>query len=155
MIVVPPEIWIKVMEGVINGFLIPKFVSLGMNASGEWINSLEGRYQNNRGEIWGRDYTYYLANGRAPGNRPPITPLISWVGHKFGISGGQARSAAFAIANKIAKEGTDYYPAGTDLLEVLNSPETINYVYRSLAVEVAPIAQQEIVRTMKKVFENA
>ncbi len=54
---------IEVMQGVINDFLKPKFISLGMNASGQWLNSLEARANNGNGEIWGMDYTYYLANG--------------------------------------------------------------------------------------------
>lgn len=127
---IPDEVIIQTMQGVINLFLIPKFVSLGMNATGQWINSLEPRAVNGVGEIWGMDYTYWLANGRKPGKAPPIAPLVSWVNAKFGIGGVEARGIAFAIAQKIKKEGTDYYPEGTDLLEILNSPDVLNYIYK-------------------------
>lgn len=123
------ELIIQTMQGVINLFLIPKFVSLGMNATGQWINSLEARSVNGNGEIWGMDYTYWLANGRKPGTAPPTSALIPWVTAKFGIGGNEARGIAFAIAQKIKKEGTEYYPEGTDLLTVLQSPEVINYIY--------------------------
>lgn len=116
------------MQGVIDNFLKPKFIELGMNSSGDWMKSLEPRAELNRGEIWGLDYTYYLVNGRAGGNRPPIAPLVRWVGYKLGLSGREATSAAFAIATKIAKEGTDYYPEGTDLIEVLKSKEVSDYI---------------------------
>lgn len=126
---IPDEVILSTMQNVIDLFLIPKFVSLGMNASGQWLNSLEPRVNNGNGEIWGMDYTYWLANGRKPGKAPPITPLINWVNAKFGIGGTEAKNIAFAIAQKIKKEGTDYYPDGTDLLNVLYSNEVINYIY--------------------------
>lgn len=117
------------MNGVIDLFLKPKFISLGMNASGQWLNTLEARVVNGNGEIWGMDYTYWLANGRKPGTAPPTSALIPWVTAKFGIGGNEARGIAFAIAQKIKREGTEYYPEGTDLLTVLQSPEVINYIY--------------------------
>lgn len=126
---IPDETIIQTMQGVIDLFLKPKFIELGMNASGQWLNSLEPRVVNGVGEIWGMDYTYWLANGRKPGKAPPITPLINWVNAKFGIGGTEAKNIAFAIAQKIKKEGTDYYPDGTDLISVLYSNEVINYIY--------------------------
>lgn len=120
------------MRGVIDNFLKPKFISLGMNATGKWLESLEARVNNGSGEIWGMDYTYWLANGRKPGTAPPISALEPWVTAKFGIGGAQARSIAFAVANKIKNEGTEYYPEGTDLLSILQSQEVLNYVYSQL-----------------------
>lgn len=123
------ELILSTMNGVIDLFLKPKFISLGMNASGQWLNTLEARVVNGNGEIWGMDYTYWLANGRKPGTAPPASALIPWVTAKFGIGGNEARGIAFAIAQKIKREGTEYYPEGTDLLTVLQSPEVINYIY--------------------------
>lgn len=123
------ELILSTMNGVIDLFLKPKFISLGMNASGQWLNTLEARVVNGNGEIWGMDYTYWLANGRKPGTAPPTSVLIPWVTAKFGIGGNEARGIAFAIAQKIKREGTEYYPEGTDLLAVLQSPEVINYIY--------------------------
>jgi len=128
----PDEVIIQTMNGVIEQFLKPKFISLGMNATGSWLNALEGRAVNGNGEIWGMDYTYFLVNGRKPGKMPPVSALLPWVNAKLGISGKEALSVAFAVATKIKNEGTSYYPEGTDLLEVLNSPECVEYVTSQL-----------------------
>lgn len=37
----------------------------------------------------------------------PIRPLQSWVEYKLGLEGNEARSVAFAISRKIAREGTE------------------------------------------------
>lgn len=147
---IPDEVIIQTMQGVVNLFLIPKFVSLGMNATGQWINSLEPRVVNGVGEIWGMDYTYWLANGRKPGKAPPIAPLVSWVNAKFGIGGAEARGIAFAIAQKIKKEGTDYYPEGTDLLEVLNSKEVLDYIYSQYGTAI----NVQINNALKKMIDG-
>jgi len=129
---VPDEEIIRVMQGVIDLFLIPKFVSLGMRATGDWINALEPRAENGNGVIYGFDYTYWLVNGRKPGKMPPVSALLPWVNAKLGISGKEALRVAFAVATKIKNEGTSYFPEGTDLLEVLNSPECVDYVTSQL-----------------------
>jgi len=152
MIIIPNEKIIEVMQGVIDNYLKPKFIELGMNASGEWLSSLEARANNGNGEIWGRDYTYYLVNGRAGGSRPPITPLVNWVGNKLGIYGKEGLSVAFAVAKKIEKEGTDYYPDGTDLLEILESTEVLNYVYGAFSVEIAGQVTATIKRNIQNTF---
>lgn len=149
------EVILDVIQGVIDDILKPKFISLGMNASGQWLNSLEARVNNNAGEIWGMDYTYYLANGRAPGKRPPITPLVQWVGHKLGYSGQQAIGVAFAVANKIAKEGTSYYPQGTDLLEVLNSDEVSEYIKDRIGKFLIRSIQVDILKRTKETLITA
>jgi hypothetical protein len=132
MISIPDESIRVTMQGVIDNFLKPKFISLGMNATGKWLNALTAEASNGIGYIKGLDYTYYLANGRAGGSMPPIAPLQTWVGAKFGIYGNEGRSIAFAVAKKIQREGTDHYPEGTDLLDVLNSREVLDYIYGNL-----------------------
>jgi hypothetical protein len=126
---IPDELILSTMQGVIDNFLKPKFISLGMNATNNWINSLTPMVVNGNGEIWGMNYTYWLVNGRAPGKRPPVSALIPWVNAKFGIGGKEAVSIAWAVAKKIEKEGTEYYPDGSDLLEILYSSEVTNYIY--------------------------
>lgn len=149
---ISPEAIVRTMRGVIDKFLIPKFMSLGMNATGDWISSLEARAYGLTGEIWGLDYTEYLVNGRAPGKRPPITPLVRWASAKFGISGQEAISTAFAVANKIAAEGTNYYPQGTDLLEILQSNQVEQYIYTELAAELNGKIQLNIVRMANEIL---
>lgn len=145
---IPDELITQTIQGVIDNFFKPKFISLGMNATGSWLNSLQARAENGNGAIYGMDYTYWLANGRKPGTAPPVSVLIPWVTAKFGVGGNEARGIAFAVAAKIKKEGTEYYPNGTDLLEVLNSPEVLNYIYsqfqEGITVEVNKILIKQL-----------
>jgi len=145
---IPEELIIETMQGVIDNFLKPKFISLGMNATGKWLESLEARSVNGNGEIWGMDYTYWLVNGRKEGKSPPVSALIPWVNAKFGVGGNQAKSIAFAVATKIKNEGTRFYPEGTDLLEVLQSKDVSEYIYskikQGMTVEINRILTRQI-----------
>lgn len=154
MITVSDEILTQTLQEVVDTFLIPKFLSLGMNASGSWINALRVEVVNGTGYIKGKDYTYYLVNGRAGGNKPPITPLISWVQQKLGKSGTEGIGIAYAIQNKIAKEGTDYYPSGTDLLEVLQSKEVTQFIYTRIGQNISGQIRSDIQRRLKNTFKN-
>lgn len=152
-LIVPEQLIIQTMNEIIELFLLPKFLELGMNATGEWRENVKGLAEPMKGIISGREYTEQLVYGRKPGKRPPIQPLERWVNAKLRIQGSQAKGIAFAIANKIAKEGTDYYPNGTDLLEVLNQPEVINYVNSKIGNYLSAQVQLEIVREAKAIFE--
>ena len=112
-----------------------------MNATGNWLDSLETEARENVGVIRGQDYSEFLARGRANGNMPPVNALIPWVNAKLGLYGSEATSAAWGIAKKIAAEGTSWYQkGGSDLLEVLESDEVISFIqgeYKNLVrVEV-------------------
>lgn len=123
----------RVLLDVVDKFLIPKFRELGMNATGEWLDSLKIEVREDGGTIRGWQYSEQLAKGREPGKRPPIAPLERWVNAKFGISGKEAKSMAFAVANKIAKEGTTWHEkGGSDLIEVLESQQVIEYLQNEL-----------------------
>jgi hypothetical protein len=47
--------------------------------------------------------------GREPGKMPPIEPIAAWAAIVLGDAG-----AAYPVAKKIAREGTDRYKAGTN-----------------------------------------
>lgn len=131
------ELIIQTMQGVIDNFLKPKFIELEMNATGQWLNTLEARAVNGNGEIWGMDYTYWLANGRAPNKETSHNSLVkfaTWMSKgnsdfKSWLAVRGLTEHGFAIAYKIGEKGTEYYPEGTDLLTVFKSPEVINYIY--------------------------
>ena len=125
MLIIETQFFENILKDVIRLYLIPKHEALGQKATGNWINKLEVQGNVIRGE----KYTEQLVYGRSPGKRPPITPIENWVNAKFGISGQQATSFAFAIANKIAKEGTSWHQkGGSDLLEVLETSEVQKYI---------------------------
>ena len=128
---IPDAKFEEILNDVIRLYLIPKHKELGMEATGEWIKSLESKGN----VIRGRKYTEQLVHGRNAGKAPPIAPIEKWVNAKFGISGKQATSFAFAISKKIAKEGTTWHQrGGSDLLEVLETQEVLNYINSKIAV---------------------
>lgn len=142
------ELYLRILQGVIDNFMIPRFMELGMDATHTWLQNIQPRVIEGVGYIYGMDYTYFLANGRAPGRRPPASALLPWVNAKFGIGGQEALSIAFAVATKIGKEGTRFYPDGTDLLEILNSNEVKQYIYtnlgQALTVEISALMVKQI-----------
>lgn len=152
---IPEQKIIEVMTGVIDKFLKPKFISLGMNATGSWLKAIEPRVVNGNGEIWGMDYTYWLANGRKGGTMPPVNALIPWVNAKFGIGGKEAIGIAWAVATKIKNEGTSYYPEGTDLLEVLNSDEVLNYIYSEFRQGITTEINKILIKQLNDNFAHA
>jgi hypothetical protein len=144
---IPDAKFEEILTEVIRLYLIPKHKALGMETTGEWINSLETKGN----VIRGRKYTEQLVYGRKPGNAPPITPLENWVKAKFGITGKEATSFAFAISKKIAKEGTTWHQrGGSDLLEVLETAEVLNYINKQIAryfqAEITLQIQRELQR---------
>ena len=115
----------RILTNVIERFLIPKFYSLGLEASGNWRAQLEVR----KSSIFGTKYTEQLVYGRQPGTFAPIQPLKEWAKIKLGLDERQALGAAFAISNTLKEKGSKIYQnGGTDLLEVLNSRQVLEYI---------------------------
>ena len=115
-----------VMEQVIDRYLIPRFLDLGMEASGEWRSALRGT---ELGVIRGRHYTVQLVNGRQPGTYTPIAPLQKWAMIKLGLDEKQALGMAFAVSKIHKEEGSKYYrQGGTTLIDILESPEVAKFI---------------------------
>lgn len=146
----------RVLREVVAKFLIPKFNENEMNATGEWLQSLEVEAtDDDKGYIRGRHYTEYLAKGRPPSDKlPPISALEKWVNVKLGVSGTEATSIAFAIAHKIKNEGTKWHQqGGTDLVEVLESPEVIAYIQNELGNILKVKISERLIRETKRIIE--
>lgn len=156
---IPDEKIIEIMQHVIDMFLIPKFISLGMNATGSWINALEPRVNNGNGEIWGMDYTQYLSKGRGPNKDQNTKAKINfavWMAKgnpefKAWLAVKGLTAYGIPIAYKIADKGNEYYPDGTDLLDVLNSPECKAYIIEQIGtfytLEISKILKKQIQQT--------
>lgn len=151
-----------VLQGVIDEFLIPKFKELNMNASGKWIASLETERRGvNEGVIRGMDYSYWLAKGRgANQDQSPegLRRWAVWAGNTFikdwvrnkGIS-----ADPIAVAMSIAKKGTSWKrKGGSDLLEVLESPEVEKYVAERFKRIITPRVAEELRRNISDAFRN-
>ena len=151
-----------VLQGVIDEFLIPKFKELDMNASGKWIASLETeRRSNTEGVIRGIDYSYWLANGRNPNQDQSPEALRAWAvwaGNTFIKDWVQAKGLTanpIAVAMSIAKKGTTWKrKGGSDLLEVLESPEVQRYVAERFKMIITPRVAEEMRRNISEAFRN-
>src|SRR5699024_3290587 len=94
--------------------LIDKYDSLDMRATGQWANELSYRIDGNKVTIRGMAYTEQLVQGRGPSDRmPPVGDIYRWMLAKRSFTGEKTMGRAWAIAKKIQKEGTSYYPDGT------------------------------------------
>lgn len=148
----------SVLQKVIDNFLLPRFHSSGyisktMKATGEWERSLEIKLGDDSGTIRGRQYSEQLAKGRAPGKRPPISVLKKWAQAKFGVGEKEATSIAWAVAKKIEKVGTQYHiQGGTDLLEVLEEPRTLQFIQEELGGILKNRLAENLIRNAQKAF---
>lgn len=95
--------------------------SKGITASGRSAQSLRIEVSDNGGKLFSEDYLKYQQTGRGPGLPPPIQSIEQWIVSK-GIrpENGDVRSFAFAIANKIAKEGTDIFKRSREGLKSID-----------------------------------
>ena len=146
----------RIMQGVVDRFLIPKFKELEMNATGEWIDSLEVKAEENVGYIRGRDYSEYLVRGRRPNQDQSTDAKRRWA---FGMANSNPQFKAWLnargltqygvqIAYKIASVGTTWYEkGGSDLLEVLESQAVIEYVQNEITPLIRFYVTNQIQRT--------
>lgn len=143
---------ILLLNEVITRFVYPFIEQHQIKNTGTFKESLDSQStKQNEVELWGIDYSNYAVSGRAGGKRPPIASLQSWVTQKFGYNGDKAKGVAYAISNKIAREGTERHRKNLDLFEVLNSQEVKTYI----TTEVTKIVNKRItlmlVDEMKKI----
>lgn len=160
MIIIPNDKIIEVMQAVIDKYLKPKFIELGMSASGDWLNALEARAELNKGEVWGMDYTVYLVRGRAPNQDQSHKALARFAvgmvhkneGFKQWLRIRGVEQYGIQIAYKIGKEGTNYYPEGTDLLEVLGSKEVSDFINKQIGDYIVSELKLNIVKRTKEIL---
>lgn len=139
----------SIMDEVVDIFLIPRFKELGMNATGDWINNAGGDSEPGKGLIMGLDYTEQLVKGQEP-TTVPIADLKRWAKAKFRLSDNAAAGVAVRVQRKIKEEGTSWYEkGGSDLLEVLEEQQTINYVMMKIGEKVTPRIQDQLLRQLR------
>lgn len=150
----------QIMQEVKDLFLIPKFNELGMDATGLWLQSLETEVRQNVGVIRGQDYTEFLARGRGPNKNQDPNAKRKWA---YGMANNNPQFMAWLsarnltqygvqIAYKIADVGTSWYPDGSDLLEVLESQECVDYVRSRVTGLMQLEVKNSFERMVKEVF---
>lgn len=124
----------------------------GYNATRRLTNSLKTDVSKTgtggiTAELSGLGHWKFVGNGRGPGKRPPLPPLIRWAKAK-GLAGtdAQAVSIASRIARNIAQEGTlDHQLGGINVFSQIiteNQPQIEDVVSAFLSDFREPIAQQ-------------
>ena len=104
----------------------------GKKVSGEFAKGLEGRYYPDGADLYG--YTYLA--GRKAGKMPPVEAIKKWIiakGIKPFKDNITTTSLAWAIAKKIAKQGTNkdyHYKIYQDVI----TPERIDEIIQKVAV---------------------
>lgn len=113
--------------------IIANSEAVGQRATGKTYDSMKVMATSEGGQLTGRKYFATLETGRKPGRRPPIAAIKEWTEAK-GIY-----ASPYAIANKIAKEGTNMYIAGgTDAIftqEIEKKVDDIKKNLRDIYVE--------------------
>ncbi|WP_312922178.1 hypothetical protein [Empedobacter brevis] len=144
---------IRIGNELVKNILIPIFDNKNIKNTGEFRESLEARSTSSTEiELWGVDYSEFAVNGRKRGKQPPVKAIEKWVQQKFGYSGDKAKNVAFAITNKIKKEGTDrHQQMSTKLVEILDSQEVKNYVTQEVTKIVNKRIQQRLIDEMKSI----
>tara|TARA_R110000850_G_scaffold7780_10_gene28530 strand:- start:805 stop:1266 length:462 start_codon:yes stop_codon:yes gene_type:complete len=126
-----------------------KHIELGQKASGKWIESLEVVVSGGKGIIYGTGYTQYLTKGRTPGARPPINPLKEWAKVKLGVSDKEALNVAFAVATKIANEGTDIYKSGgSDLVDGVITDKRVRQMFENIGKTLVTNISKDLTREL-------
>lgn len=86
-----------------------QFDDLKLNDTGKAKASLSHKVVGYRLDIEGLLRAIVMVTGRKPGKPPPFHKIRKWVESKLGLTGAEADTAAFLIARKISKKGTDIF----------------------------------------------
>lgn len=139
---------------------IAKHKDLGMEASGDWVGSVEVVMDIVGGKVLANDYTEYLVQGRGPNENQDDKAIMRWaVG--YGTKGGAiyewAKAKGFSgdnfvgMAYNIAKNGTSYYPEGTDLVDGVNTEQRQLEIFEKVGIALQAQITDSLVRAIKTV----
>lgn len=126
----------QIGQEVLEMFIIPSYEAKGHNASGELKNSFRVRSEPGKVIFSGFDYAQYLIIGRRPNKDQSPEAINNWArwygANVFGpwVSSKGLGLNPFAVAYKIAREGTKQYREGgdDDFMKVLESPQVADYL---------------------------
>ena len=92
-------------------------------SSGGLLNSIRCEYDETQGAflLYMADYYKNVDEGRQPGKYVPIGPLERWANLRLGLSGKEAKSAAFGISKNIYKFGIAPSYFYTNAVEAMES----------------------------------
>lgn len=130
---------LKYEIGLLLDDLKKAYDASGKKVSGEFGKGLTDEYKSTATSITGTIVGYTYLAGRMGGKMPPVKAIEEWVKKKgiFNVTGKAATSLAWAIAKKIAREGTN---------------KSYNFkIYESV---ITPLRIQQIIDRIAKVNVN-
>lgn len=97
----------ELVQRTLKGKIIELRISSGVPKGINFADSIQIKWVNYFTAMVGTELLYALniEEGRLPGSAVPIEPLIKWCKYKLGLSDKKAIQTAWAIENKIRKEG--------------------------------------------------
>lgn len=147
------EIKLRIISNDLIDDIVEGLNQKDKNASMSLAKSLKTVYVNRTGTVSAqfraKDYWKYVDKGRRPGKKPPITPLVKWAKVKLGLSGDEAVSAAFGIAENIKKRGvkpTDIFSNAIAKFKV-----KVNTLFKNeMKVDVSKEIREVLMASLKK-----
>lgn len=148
----------RITQGVIDNYLVPRFLELNHNASGDWVDKVAAETEPNKGVITGLDYTEYPAQGRMPNKDADPKALKAWAGWagntfiKDWVNDKGLSLNPFAVAYNIAKKGTELYrnDGEPNFLDVLSTPEVQDYIIQELGFGLKASVQNTLRDSLKE-----
>ena len=144
----------------IKNELIAKYKELNMRASVQWENALRVEVApitggGLRGIISGADYTYYMQHGRKAGKMPPIQAIEQWIlarGIRPIRENMKTNALAWAIAKKIARDGTKRMQAGgaPAFIDAIITPERVQQIIEKVGYNYVATFTSEIINFLNE-----
>ncbi len=139
--------------------LISKYIELGLKASGDYEDSLEGEITPNKMIMWGAFHSQFMERGRSSGRFPPRKDIEDWIENKSSLPAvfrERKSQFAFLIARKIANEGIqvpNHYNKGKVVSSVVDDflANDINEMLEELGTIYLASIQSDVLQIFKRV----
>ena len=131
--------------------ILTMYEDSGKKTSGQFGDGLEAVYSNNGNTVQLFGYGYLA--GRKAGKMPPVKAIETWVINKGLAASANASGLAWAIAKKIAKEGTNkenHLP----IYEQVLTPQRIDEIIEKVSQFNVTYFVDEITAEFKKLTNN-
>lgn len=118
---------------MLNNDLVAYLAQNNRNATGRSSASIQpANISEIGGQLVGNSSIQWVFTGRGPGGFPPLSNIIDWLNAR-----GLPRGMAWAVAKKIAEEGTKLWQSGVNGFQEVITQEKIDAFSKDISVLVA------------------
>lgn len=119
----------------------------GIYASGFSAANTYVRMNESGGAMIGPAYWQQQEYGRAPGAMPPVAAIREWIRIKGQSKYGIPVEAAYAVAKKIAREGTEAYKVGgTQVISEVIDEQSVQELTSQLGRNISKTVSSDILK---------